>query len=302
MNVLVTGGIGFIGSYIIKHLSETVEQIISYDRDFVGELSGNNVRYMQGELSDISRLCRIIREHKIKYIVHTAGMSHPELSKDVPIGTTIANTNGTANVLEAARIEGIKRVVLFSSECVYGDHPDPINEQSQFQALTPYAATKIFGEFLASVYTSLYKQDIVTLRIVEVYGPRNRMPQVIRDMILAGLRNQVYRLSAGGDHKCHFVFAEDVAKATQCALTSHSDHKIFNVTSGEVWSIKETAEVVRRVIPNFKTDIVGGELGDRIKQGPYSVTLMLEELGFTPDWTLLKGVEHYAEWLTSHAF
>ena len=113
---LVTGGLGFVGRYVVSQLRAAGRVVVSYNRDF-SESEDDGVAAVQGELFDIPRLVTVAREHDVAPVIHTAALSHPGLSIDLPITTFAANVDGTVHLLEAARMAGVGRVVNFSSEC-----------------------------------------------------------------------------------------------------------------------------------------------------------------------------------------
>lgn len=110
---MITGGRGFTGQHIVERLCAGGRRVVVYDRG-VGT-QANGVRMVQGELFDIPRLVRVLAEQGIRQIVHTAGLSHPTLSLDVPVATFEANVPGTVSLFEAARLAGVRRVVNFST-------------------------------------------------------------------------------------------------------------------------------------------------------------------------------------------
>src|SRR5215203_4098166 len=112
---LVTGGLGYCGRHVVRALAERGDQVVSYNRDFA-EGGDDGVVLVQGELFDVPRLQHAIHAHEVKRIVHTAAMSHPDLSLDFPIATFHANVEGTLHLFEAARATGVRRIVYFSSE------------------------------------------------------------------------------------------------------------------------------------------------------------------------------------------
>ena len=128
--VLITGGLGFAGRHIVRALAASGYKVISYNRDYSESDDAEHVIAVQGELFDIPRLVRVMQEHAVEAVIHTAAMSHPTLSLDFPLATFAANVDGTLGVLEAARLAGVRRIVNFSSETVYGlstpgDRGDP---------------------------------------------------------------------------------------------------------------------------------------------------------------------------------
>ena len=125
--IMITGGQGFTGRHITQRLAAGGRRVISYNREFAaGEDGAHGV---QGELFDVPRLVRVLKEHRIEQIVHTAAMSHPTLSLDFPFATFAANVEGTLSLLEAARLADVRRVVNFSSEAVYGATAGPLTEE-----------------------------------------------------------------------------------------------------------------------------------------------------------------------------
>lgn len=159
--IMVTGGRGFTGRHITARLTAGGRSVVSYNRDF--DSSEDGVVMVQGELFDVSRLVRVLQQHGIREIVHTAAMSHPTLSLEFPIATFAANVDGTVALLEAARLAGVKRVVNFSSEVVYGAVDGPVTEDLPIKPSTPYAVTKATTEWLGRVYTDRYSLEVVSL-------------------------------------------------------------------------------------------------------------------------------------------
>jgi UDP-glucose 4-epimerase len=297
---LVTGGIGFVGRYIVPALVVSGRQVVSYNRDY-GESADPAVAAVQGELYDIPRLVRVMGEHDVDTIVHTAAMSHPELSIDLPITTFTANVDGTVHLFEAARMAGVGRVVNFSSECAYGHHEDPVDEDAPLRPTTPYGVSKDATELLGRVYTDLYGVDVVSLRVTEVYGPGNRMPETLKDLLQAALAGEPYVAARGGDHRFQLVHAEDVAAAAVAAAACKGQHApVYNVTGGSQVSLHELADLVRARFPDARLDIGGGHIPTLDRQGPYDIAAARRDLGYAPRWSLERGIDAYADWLRTH--
>ena len=113
MATMVTGALGYTGRSIVKELARRGREVIGYNRDY-SEIAVDHVKHVQGELYDIPRIVETIRKHGIDHIIHTAAMSHPDLSIDLPITTVTANIGGTVYLLEAAKMAGVKKFVNFS--------------------------------------------------------------------------------------------------------------------------------------------------------------------------------------------
>jgi UDP-glucose 4-epimerase len=285
----------------VARLAEHGEQVISYNRDFaVSERAG--VTCVQGELYDLPRLVRTLQEHDVDRIVHTAAMSHPELSVELPITTITANVNGTLYVLEAARMAEVRRIVNFSSECAYGNVEGPVAEDAPLRPTTPYGVTKVTTELLGHVYTDRYGLDVVSLRPSELYGPGNRMPQYLREMIRAGLDGEPYRLEEGGDQRFHFVHVDDVAAATELAANVDGPRtRVYNIAGGEQRRLADAAALVREAIPGADIE-VGPGLLDLDQQGQWDLTAAREELGYEPAVPFEAGLPAYVAHLRENPY
>ena len=298
---LVTGGLGYCGSHIVRELVERGEHVVSYNRDH-SEAAGAGVILVQGELFDIPRLLHTIREQKVERIVHTAAMSHPDLSIDFPVATFHANVEGTVHLLEAARLSDVRRIVYFSSETVYGHVDGIVRESAPLRPTTPYGVTKVAGELLADVYNHLYDFEIRSLRLSEVYGPGNKMPTALRDMLIAAVHKHPLRMENGGDHRFHFVHVEDVARATLCALDSGSaEQSVFNVNGGPQVSLQEAVDLVYRAVPDADIEVGPGVLHLDC-QGEWDTTAAVRDLGYRPAVALEQGIAGYANWLREHRY
>ena len=301
MSTMVTGGLGYVGRHLVAHLAGRGETVVSYNRDYA-EGTEENVVYVQGELYDLPRFVDTLRRHDVGRIVHTAAMSHPDLSVDLPITTFTANVDGTVHVFEAARMVGVGRIVNFSSETAYGHIEGAVSEDAPLHPTTPYGVTKVATELLGDVYNDLYGLDVVSLRISEVYGPGNKMPQSLREMIVPALRGEPYRLEKGGDHRFQFVRVEDVVSAAVLAADVVSPgRRVYNVTGGEQTTLSQAAEIVHAAIPQADIEIGPGHLHlDR--QGPYDISAAERDLGYTPRWTVEDGIRDYVDWLRDHPY
>jgi UDP-glucose 4-epimerase len=304
MSVLVTGGTGFIGSYIVDALAGSGTDVVSYNRDFT-EHASPRVRCVQGELFDIPALARAIKDLDVTGVIHTAAMSHPGISVELPITTFAANVDGTLKLFEAARMTGLRRIVNFSSECAYGHQPlDAVVTESAILAPnTPYAVTKLATEHLGRVYDDLYGLDVVSLRVSEVYGPGLRMPEVLRDMLLAAIRAERFTMPEGAEHRFHFVHVRDVANAAVLAArAAHLKQPAYNISGGRQVTLGELAALITSRYPQARIDLGPGFWTGWDRQGPWDISAAARDLGYVPQWRLERGLADYADWLTEHPY
>jgi len=301
MSTMVTGGLGYVGRHLVARLVRDGERVVSFNRDFA-DSPDPNVTCVQGELFDVPRLVRTFEEHGVERIVHTAAMSHPELSIDFPVTTFAANVDGTVHLLEAARLAGVRRVVNFSSHCSYGHiDADPIPEDAPLHPNTPYGVTKVATELMGSVYRRLYGLEVVSLRVSEVYGPGNRMHTVLTDMLRAALDGEPYALAEGGDQLVEYIHVEDAADAGIAAATvAGLRQDVYNITGDRQVSIAQAADVVRALVPDARIEIGPGPIPTLDRQGRQDITAAGRDLGYRPRWSLEDGVRAYADWLRAH--
>jgi nucleoside-diphosphate-sugar epimerase len=300
-STLITGGLGYLGRNVVARLASAGEPVVSYNRDFATS-DREGVICVQGELYDLPRLVDTLERYDVARIVHTAAMSHPELSVELPITTVTANVDGTVHVFEAARMAGVKRIVNFSSECAYGHVRGPVREDAPLRPTTPYGVTKVTTELLGHVYTDLYGLDVVSLRPTELYGPGNKMPQYLREMIRAALDREPYRLAAGGDQRFHFVHVDDVARATELAARAEAPRqRVYNITGGVHVPFAEAAQIVRAAVPGADIE-VGPGLLELDQQGAYDISAAASELGYEPQWSLEAGLNSYIDHLRENRY
>ena len=302
MSILVTGGSGFIGRYIVEDLVARAIPVLSYNRDYA-EHENPLVTCVQGELFDLPVLVRTLCEGDVDAVIHTAAMSHPGISIELPVTTFAANVDGTLKLLEAVRMSPVRRVVNFSSECAYGHQPlsTPVTESATPVPNTPYAVTKVTTEHLGRVYTELYGLRVISLRITEVYGPGLRMPEVLKDMLRAAIDGRPFVLAEGADHPFHFVHARDVARAAVlAATTTTAEQHIYNIAGGSQVTLAQLADLVRERYPAARIDLGPGCWTGWDRQGPWDISAAARDLGYTPTWSLDQGIADYAGWLTEH--
>jgi nucleoside-diphosphate-sugar epimerase len=300
-STMVTGGLGYCGRHIVAALAARGEPVISYNRDYA-ESADERVTFVQGELYDIPRLLHTIETHGVRRIVHTAAMSHPDLSIEFPVATFQANVEGTVHLFESARVAGVRRIVYFSSETVYGHVAGPVREDAALHPTTPYGVTKVTGELLGEVYNQLYELDVISLRFSEVYGPGNKMPTGLRDMLLAAVHGQPFRMPDGGDHRFQFIHVDDVSRASLCALDcSDPATRVFNITGGSQVSLRDAAEHVRAALPAADIEI-GAGFWHLDRQGEWDISAAERELGYRPGVSLADGIASYADWLREHPY
>ncbi len=248
MRVLVTGGAGFIGSWTVEALVRAGHRVLVYDSFVTGHaayLSGVSaaIQVVRGDVRRPVALQRAAHRFRPDTIIHLAACVSVPLSLRRALSSHDVNTRGTLAVLEAARANGVRRVVLASSAAVYGRNETvPLHEDAPLDPLSPYALHKRVGEDYARLYTELYGLETVALRYFNVFGPRQDPASpyagVIARFVDAARAGTPIGITGNGTQTRDFVAAPDVARANLAAATvALSGHHVVNVGTGRETSL-----------------------------------------------------------------
>ncbi|HTG64787.1 MAG TPA: NAD-dependent epimerase/dehydratase family protein [Flavobacterium sp.] len=295
---VITGGAGFIGSHIAEHLSGEGHEVIVLDSlrtGFEKNLEGLNVQFVKGDIRDKELVDELVQG--ASGIFHLAALvSVPEslLRLDECIDI---NTIGTINILEAARKNNGCKVVLSSSAANYGNNPVlPKVETMIPEPMTPYAITKLDGEFYLKMYQDQWNVPTASLRYFNVFGPRQN-PQsayaaAVPIFINKALQNQPITIYGDGEQTRDFIYVKDVVKAN--ILASQTGTETYNVALGYSTSILELAEKIIE-ITNSKSQIqfLEERSGD-IKHSKANPT-KFNDLGFKPDHSIESALKETIE-------
>jgi len=297
MSILVIGGMGFIGSRIVRSLIELNEEVVVVGRrptlHRLGKLA-EDVKVVQGDKTNIDEIFQWINTHKISKVIDASSELEAE-SERIPYAATKINLIGTLNVFEAARIAGIKRVVWASSLAVYGDKKRaggvPQNEDALNNPVTVYGACKTYGEFMTKLYNVRWGTNIVALRPSSVYGPlrASGLTGWLTDVVKLPLMGQVVDIPVSPNETTNFCFVDDCAEAfVRCCLYEGDrlPHDIYYI-GGFGASIRELMDEVRKHIPGAEARYHGKPLYyiDRIDN-----SRIVRDLGFKLKYDLSAGV------------
>jgi UDP-glucose 4-epimerase len=297
MKILLTGGLGQVGSYAGERLSEDNE--VTIIDNFSNSL--NNIKFP----SNIKIIKGDIRNHKIvtdlvgkaDTIIHTAAQTSVNKSVEDPIYDADNNINGTLNLLEAARKSDIERFVYISSAAVYGK-PEilPINEEHPTNPLSPYGLSKLTGERYAILYHSLYGLPVVCLRPFNIFSPRQNPNSpysgVITRFIERVRSDQNPVIFGDGNQTRDFVFIEDVVAAIFNIMENKKAvGDVFNIGTGNPTRIKELAKMIIKVSnKKLEPEFAPASIGD-ISESYADITKAREVLGYRPKYLLEQGLK-----------
>ena len=252
--VIITGGLGFIGSNIAERLIKNNEVTIIDDEstgkmENIKHLESDNLKVIKGSITDLD-LTDILEGHD--YVLHQAALpSVPRSIKD-PNGSNEANITGTLNVLVAAKDAGVKKVVCASSSSVYGDTPTlPKSEDMPVNPLSPYAITKMTGEFYCKVFQELYGLQTVSLRYFNVFGPRqdptSQYSAVIPKFVDAILNDKSPIVYGDGEQSRDFSYIKHVVDANILACESDKTG-VYNIACGRRITINQLIDMINEVL------------------------------------------------------
>ena len=311
MRVLITGGMGVIGSLTTeKFLQEGYRPVVfaRHRDDRLIRLIVDHVDIELGDVTDLPRLLEVIKKHRITHIIHAAAFvgavsaANPALSVQV-------NVLGTVNVLEAARLFDIQRVVYTSAKGVYGHidgqygHPDyePLPEEHAKNPVRIYDSAKLMGEHAGLHYQANHGVDFVALRFATTYGPgktaRHGKMGITSDLIESAFAGRPFLLAKGRDQKDDFIYNKDVALGIYLAcVTKRLSRRVFNIGSGVGVTLTDMANALKEHLPQAVIEIGPGlNYLDAPTQyySVYDISRARQDLGFSPQFDLAKGIGDY---------
>ena len=312
---LVTGGAGFIGSHIATALVgrgdsvrvlDLSESTANLDHLEVGECgSGAPVEYLRGDIRDepaCKRACQ-----GVLGVFHEAAQVSVPASVEDPGESFAINVTGTLRVLEAARAAGVERAVFAASSAAYGDDPSLPKVETQVpRPLSPYAAGKVSGESLMSVWGSVYGMSTVSLRYFNVFGPRQADDSpysgVIAIFARKLLEGSLARIYGDGEQTRDFVFATDVARANLAAMDADTGPgEVFNVGTAESVSINELYRIMAEICGVEGEPERHPQRSGDVKHSRASIEKIRAGLGFSPEVDLRSGLEETLAWYRTRA-
>ena len=302
--VVVTGGAGFIGSNLAEELAGMCE-VTLIDNLSTGQIGniGNlvkyyNVDFIEGSINDLDLLRRAF--DGAYCIFHQAAIPSVQRSLEDPLSTNEVNVTGTLKVLVAARDCGVNKVVYASSSSVYGDSLElPKREDMLPNPKSPYAISKLAGEYYCRVFSEIYGIKTISLRYFNVYGPKqdpdSDYAAVIPKFITKILNNEPPLIFGDGEQTRDFTFVKDVVRANILAMNADLEG-VFNIASGERISINELAKKIMEItgvhIQTVHSNPRSGDVRDSLAE----VSAARDKLAYVPEFNLEKGLNETVKW------
>lgn len=305
LNVLVTGGCGFIGSNLAIQLHNLGNSVRIIDNLSTGRIENikeiiDEIDFRRGDLQDQDAALQAVEN--IDIIFHQAAIpSVPRSLKD-PISSNLANINGTLNILVAAKDRNVKRIVYASSSSIYGDSPElPKREDMPTNPLSPYALTKFTGEKYCQLFYSLYGLETISLRYFNVFGPRqdpsSQYAAVIPLFISAALSNKKIIIYGDGTQTRDFTFIDNVVDANiSAALSDAGKGEVINIACGERVSINDLSEMI---FTKVGAEVIKENLDERegeVKHSLADISKARGLIGYSPVVRIEEGIGRTIDW------
>jgi UDP-N-acetylglucosamine 4-epimerase len=318
---LVTGSAGFIGSHLIENLLRLDQTVVSLDnfatghrhnldqvRAAVGETAWSRHTFIEGDITDPAVCAQACAGMDV--VLHQAALGSVPRSIAQPLVTHAANATGFLNILDAARLAGVKRFVYAASSSTYGDHPQlPKVEPVIGRPLSPYAVTKYLNELYADVFSRCYGIETIGLRYFNVFGARQDplgayaavIPRWVNEM-LTGKRCTI---NGDGETSRDFCYIANVVQANLLAGTTASAaavNQVYNVAYGEATSLNALHDLIAAGLLSHRPElhIEAPNHGDfrpgDVRHSLADISKAKELLGYSPTQSVRTGLLQTVEW------
>ena len=312
MKVLITGGMGVIGSWVSTKFVQEGHRPVLMARHFDNMLIQpikDKVDIELGDVSDLPRILSIIQKYNITHIIHMAALIGALSGQNPPQSIQI-NVLGTLNILEAARFMKVQRVIFSSAKGVYASmegeygYPTykPLTEDYPKNPFRIYDSAKLMGEHMGQFYQRTYGLEFAALRFGSTYGigktfRHGEDKAVISSLIEGALARKPVIIDKGGYQKNDFIYTKDAAYGVYLACTARKlNYSAYNIGTGVGVTIEDFAEEVKRILPGVNIEMRPGiSGGKRSHNCIYDISRAKEDLGYSPQFTIRKSIEDYIE-------
>jgi UDP-glucose 4-epimerase len=303
---LVTGGAGFIGSNIVDELVARGQEVKVVDNFFTGKRENltavaKEIELIEGDIRDLDLMKKVTKG--VDFVLHQAAFRSVPKSVDNPTLTNDVNVTGTLNVLLAAKEAGVKKLVYASSSSCYGETDIfPEREDALPMPISPYAVSKLTGEYYCKTFSATFNLQTVSLRYFNVFGPRqnpeSKYSTVIPIFIYRMLNDLSPVVNGDGKQSRDFTFIKNVVEANINAALSESDFagEVFNVACGESHSVLDIIDNLNIFMKkSIKPEFVPPRPGD-VKKTQADISKVKDKLKVVPKVGFKEGLEKTLDW------
>lgn len=305
MEILITGGAGFIGSHILAQLQGRRDMdVVVFDNLSSGskEHVPAGMELVEGDVCDEAAVDALFADHHFDAVIHLAAQTMVPFSVDHPVEDCQINLEGVLHVLEACRTHGTGHILFSSSAAVYGDNLHiPLKETERLVPTSPYGITKMTTEHYLRVYHELYGMDATVFRFANVYGERQGEKGeggVVSIFCKLLSQRQGITVFGDGNQTRDFVYAGDIAQAIIRALPLKGCHTM-NVSTGQETSLNDLICSFEKAVGyTVPVQYTAPRTGD-ILRSVLSNEALKRDLGFVPEMDLEEGIRRTYDWYRS---
>lgn len=309
-NLIVTGGLGFIGSNFIHHMIRVRKDLRITNIDL--KASGSNIanvkelrdnprhRFVQGDLANFTFTRKMLKNADV--VVNFAAQTHVDRSISNPAPFFESNIRGAFNLFRAAKENEVDKVVHISTDEVYGSiESGAFDEESMLKPSSPYSATKASADMIAHAWNTTYKLPIVTLRCTNNFGPRQHPEKFIPKAIIRAMKGKGIPLYGGGSQVRDWIYVEDFCTAIALAIDKAVPGDVYNISAGNEISNREVAERILRQlgVPNSKLLEVEDRPGHDFRYSLNSDKAR-RTMGWKPSHSIDQAINLTVKWYRQH--
>lgn len=319
MNILITGGAGFIGSTLAdkllklstsfqNNINNKIIIIDNFNDYYSPELKDLNIKHnlanpdyklYRGDICDRNLVNKIFKNHEINCVIHIAARAGVRPSLEDPLEYVRSNIEGTINILEAMRKNNVKKIVFASSSSVYGNcKAEKFTEDLKVtEPISPYAATKSACEQFLYTYSKLYDMQALCLRFFTVYGPRQRPDLAIRKFIELIEQDKPIPVYGDGTTMRDYTYIDDIVNGIMSAIDyDKTPYEIINLGGGSPVTLNEMIATIEKVMgKKAKIERLPMQPGD-VDRTVSDITKARRLLNYNPQTSFEEGIRKFIEW------
>lgn len=320
MNILVTGGLGFIGHKVVQLLKTQGHHIVIVDNTTTyGIIPQNELDYLieerrfkiapctvhDADIADQASMEYIMQRHEIELVIHLASFPRQKVVNTNPCWGSQTMSEGLLSLLEAAAKTGVKKFVYVSSSMVYGNFKDEyfdgINETHECNPIGQYGIMKLAGEWLVKDYSRRTNMSYTILRPSAVYGPLDVEDRVVSKFLLAAMRGETIQVN-GAKESLDFTYVDDAADGIAGASVSdNTDNMTYNLTRGQSRTLLEAAELAVKIAGRGHIQVNDRDVSFP-SRGQLNTVRAQSDFSFSPTVNIEEGFQDYYDWLVNSTY